>query len=94
MKTTKVKSVMNFTFILTASSPVQKPAWVDSLRWLKFLFQAKSDLSSVVERGLDILCTSKTQVLIDDASDESLGPRHYRCVIYQGTPYARGFPRT
>lgn len=70
LKKAKVKIITNFTLILTASSPVQKLVWVNTLRWLKFLFQAKSDLPSVVERGLDILCTSKTQVLIDDASDE------------------------
>lgn len=70
--------------------PVQELVWEDSLRRVKFLFQAKSDSSSVVGRGLDILCTSKTQALIDHASDEW----YYSCVIYQGTPSARGFPRT
>jgi len=84
---------MNFTLTLTAASLAQKLVWVDSLRWLKFLFQAKSDLSSVAKRGLDI-CASQTQALNGDASDEYLCPRHYRCVIYQGAPYARGFPRT
>lgn len=72
---------MNFALILIASSPVQKLVQVKSLRWFSFLFQAKSDLSSVVEREVDILGTCKTQALIDDSSDECLGSGHYRCVI-------------
>lgn len=94
LKTAKVKNTMNFALILIASSPGQQLVQVDSLRWFNFLFQAKSDLSSVVGRELDILGTSKTQALIDDISDECLGAGHYLCVISWGTPYARGFPRT
>lgn len=41
---------------------------------VKAFFQTKSDLLSVVEQGLDILCISKTQVLIDDTSDKCLCP--------------------
>lgn len=82
------------TFTLIASSPVQKLVQMDTLRWFNFLFQAKSDLSSVVERELDILGTCKTQALIDDSSDECLAAGLYRCVISEGTPCARGFPRT
>lgn len=67
------------TVTLTAASSVQRLAWVDSLRWLKFLFQAKSDLSSS-GRGLGVLCTSKTGGLMGDTGDGCLGPGHYHCV--------------
>lgn len=85
---------MNFNLIFFCSSPVQKLVWVDSIKWFKVLFPSWIRLIFCIGERPDVLCTSKTQVCLDDTNDEYLDPRHYHCMIYQGTPYARGFPRT
>lgn len=85
---------MNFNLIFFCSSPVQKLVWVDSIKWFKVLFPSWIRLIFCIRERPDVLCASKTQVCLDDTNDEYLNPRHYHCMIYQGTPYARGFPRT
>lgn len=84
---------MNFNLVLTASSPVQKLLWVDSIKWFKVLFPSQIRLIFCIGERADVLCTFKAQVCLDDTNDECLGPRHYHCMILPRHSLCKGISK-